>query len=304
MDVMDTTNGQVRGGDSIDAHPELKVGCLGLTAELLRPLVLRPTCGPAMGQFPWTKVLLFEALHITVFYPTRNRVYRVVVLAAKIYTASQIYLTQEVTNPVTGAYFVGITIALHFTFTTYVLCTEGTFPDRWRRVRDETRVEDDVGGSDNPPSNFPWTKKLWWMLDIAYSPRMVGWVQEPRDHLPPHPPPSRLTFLWKTSLRFVANTFLIPDLLTLVLGGTPAFDSRLHDPTDGPETYLAAVPFLLRVPYVLAYGVKAATFNSAPHNLAALVCVGLGRSSPTLWPNIWGRWRDAYTVRRLWGYVL
>ena len=39
------------------------------------------------------------------------------------------------------------------------------------------------------------------------------------------------------------------------------------------------------------------------HNVAALVCVGLGYSSPALWPDIWGRWRDGYTVRKLWGYM-
>ena len=256
-----------------------------------------------MGRYPWGKVLLFEAFHITVLYPTHHRVYRIVVLAAKVYTAAQIYLTPEITDPVTGTYFVGITIALHFTFTAYLLCAEGTFPDHWRRIRDEGGDGANTGDSDNLPSNFPLTKKLWWMLDLAFSRRMVGWVQEPRECLPQHPPPSRRTFLWKTFLKLVANAFIIPDLLTLVLGQTPAFDSRLHDPTDGPETYLSAVPFLRRVPYVLAYGVKAATFNCAPHNLAALVCVGLGRSSPTLWPDMWGRWRDAYTVRRLWGYV-
>ena len=257
-----------------------------------------------MGEYPWKKVLLFEALHIAVFYPTRGRVYRVVVLAAKIYTAAQIYLTAEVTEPVTVTYLVGTSIATYFTFTAYLLCAEGAFPDHWRRVRDKVRVGDDQGGLDNPPSNFPLRKKLWWMLDIAHSPRMVGWVQEPQDHLPPHPPPSRRTFLWKTLLKFAINAFLVSDLVTLVLGQTPAFDSRLHDPADGPETYLAAVPFLRRVPYILAYGVRAATFISIANNLAALVCVGLGRSSPTLWPDMWGRWRDAYTVRRLWGYVL
>lgn len=43
------------------------------------------------------------------------------------------------------------------------------------------------------------------MLDLACSPPVVGWIQEPRDCSPPRPPPSRLKF-----------------------------DSRMHDPTDGP----------------------------------------------------------------------
>lgn len=257
-----------------------------------------------MGQYPWAYVLLFQILHVIVLYPTPRRLYRVAVLAAMIYAAAQIYQTAGVTDPINITYTVGIAIAFHFTFTAYLLCAEGTFPDHWRRVRDEVDAGGDRGGLENLPSNFPLTKKLWWMLDITYSPRMVGWVQEPRDQLPPHPPPSRSAFLWKTSLKLVVSAFLVPDLLSLVIGQTPVFDSRLHDPTDGPETYLAAVPFLRRVPYILAYGFNVAAFLSTPFNFTALVSVGLGRSSPTLWPDMWGRWGEAYTVRKLWGYVV
>ena len=124
------------------------------------------------------------------------------------------------------------------------------------------------------------------MLDLAYNTRMLGWIQEPRGYLPPHPQPSRRTFLWKTSPKFIINAFLVPGLLTLILGQTPVFGSRLHDPTDGPETYVAAAPLLRRVPYVFSYGDWAATWMIAGHNLVSLVCVGLGRSSPTLWPDM------------------
>jgi len=130
--------------------------------------------------------------------------------------------------------------------------------------------------------------------------RMVGWVQEPRGCLPPHPPPSRRTFLWNTFLKLVTNVVVL-DFTSSVCALSPAFDYRLHDPSDGPETYLAAVPLLHRVPYVLSYGVSIGATISAVYNLEALVCVGLGNSSPTLWPDIWGRWEDAYTLRRFWG---
>lgn len=257
-----------------------------------------------MGRYPWAEVLLFQVLRIIVFYPTRNRVYRAVVLAAIFYVAARVYLTSEVTDPVTVTYLVGATTASYLAFIAYILCAEGTFPDHWRRVRDEVGTGADPAGFKNLPSNFPLTKKLWWMLDIAHSPRMVGWVQEPRGHLRPHPPPLRRSFLWKTFLKFVVNAFIVPDILTLVLAQTPVLDSRLHDPTDGPETYLAAVPLLRRVPYVLAYAIRVASYIRAPHNFAALLCVGLGSSSPTLWPDMWGRWEDTYTVRNLWGYAI
>ena len=255
-----------------------------------------------MGRYPWTEALLFWILRIIVFYPTRQHAYRAVVLAAMVYVAAQFYQTSEVTDPLIVTYSVGSAIAFQFAFTVYLLFTEGSFPDHRRRVRDEVHAKSGTGGPDSLPSSFPFTKKLWWMVDIAHSIRMVGWVQEPRNSLPPHPPPSRQTFLWKTFLKLVINVVIV-DFTSSVSALSPTFDSRLHDPTDGPETYLAAVPLLRRVPYVLAHGIMTGAGLGVLHNIIALVCVGLGLSSPTLWPDIWGRWGDAYTLRKLWGCV-
>jgi len=262
----------------------------------------KPARVTEMGQYPWAEVFLFEILHNSILYPTRHHAYRVVLLAAAVYLAVRIFLTPEVTYPLATTHSVGCAIASKFMFMVYLLFTEGSFPDHWRRVRDEVNVKADAGGLEKLPSNFPLTKKLWWMVDITYSVRMIGWVQEPRDCMPPHPPPSRRTFLWKTFLKFIMNT-TTADIMISALALTPAFDHRLHDPTDGPETYLAAVPFFRRIPYTLAWGIGTGASIGAMHNALALVCVGLGHSNPTLWPDICGRWGDAYTVRKIWGYV-
>ena len=261
-----------------------------------------PAGATAMGWYLW---ILLEVLHIIILYPTCQHAYRVAVLAAMIYVTVQIYQMPDVARVgtvVVFTYTMGCTNVLQLVFTAYLLFAEGPFPDHWRRVRDEVHAKADAGGLDKLPSNFPLTKKLWWMLDLAYSPRMVGWVQGPQNAIPPYPPPSRRTFLWKTFLKFVINA-AITDFTTSVTALNPAFDCRLHDPTDGPETYLAAVPLLRRVPYILAFGIGAGASMGAVHNALALVCVGLGHSNPTLWPDLWGRWGEAYTVRKLWGYV-
>ena len=215
-----------------------------------------------------------------------------------IYFAEKVYMTPEVTDPPKVTYSAGCAIATTFIFRAYLLFSGGSFPDHWRRVRDEV----DAGGLDKLPSNFPFTKGLWWMVDIAHSSRMIGWVQEPRNYMPPHPPPSRRTFLWKTFFKFIVNV-IAHDLMASTLAPSPAFDHRVRDPGDGPETYLTAIPLLRRVPYILAWFVGTAASIGVAHNALALVCVGLGNSSPTLWPDIWGRWRDGYTVRKFWGYV-
>ena len=254
-----------------------------------------------MGRYPLAEILLFEFLHAIVYYPTPNHGYRFVIVTTMIYLAAQIYQTLDVADTaIQSAYLVGQRMSLHLGFIAYYLCSEGSFPNHWRRVRDEVGAKAD--DSDNQPSNFPFTKKLWWMFDLAHSVRMVGWVQEPKDCLPSPPPPSRRTFLWKAFLGFIAD-FIFLDILTLMQAGNPAFDPRVHDPADGPETYLAAIPLLRRVPYVLGFGFWLETTFRLMHNVVALVCVGLGGSSPTLWPNIWGRWGDAFTIRKLWGYV-
>ena len=256
-----------------------------------------------MGRYPWAEFLLFEFLRVIVSYPTRQHAYRTVILTAMVCVAAKIYLTQEVTDPLVVTYSVGTLVALHSAHTVYLLFAEGPFPDHWRRVRDEVHAKVDAGGLDVLPSNFPLAKKLWWMIDIAYSFRMVGWVQEPQNCSPPHPPPSRLTFLKKTFPKLIINAIIF-HFASSVLALTPAFDSRLHDPTDGPETYLAAVPLLRRVPYVLVRGLWVAGGMEVCHCSLALACVGLGFSSPTLWPDFWGRLGDAYTVRKFWGYAL
>ena len=253
-----------------------------------------------MGRYPWAEFLLFEVLRVIVLYPTRRHAYRAVILVSMVCVALPIYLTKEVTDKTGAVIVVGGVIGFYFMFTAYLLFSEGSFPDHWRRVRDEVHEKADTDRPENLPSNFPLTKKFWWMVDLAYSFRMIGWIQEPKGCIPPHPPPSRRTFLWKTSLKLIKNA-VIADLLLSVFPGDPAFDSRVHDPADGPETYLAAVPLLRRVPYILAWGFSVGASMSCLDHAVALAFVGLCGSSPTLWPDVWGRWRDAYTVRKLWG---
>ena len=257
-------------------------------------------CATVMERHPWVEVLLFHVLHITSLYPTRQPAYRVATLPAAIYLARRIYQTPEAADPLQLGHTVGCAIAYNFMFRVYLLFSEGSFPDHWRRVRDEVNAG---GGVDQLPSNFSLTKKVWWAIDIAHSSRMIGWVQEPRGCMPPHPPPSRRTFLRKTFFKFIKNIItsgLTTSALTLI---HTAFDNRVHDPTHGPEAYLTAAPLLHRIPYILIWSIRAEASLCAIHNVIALVLVGLGNSSPTLWPDMWGSWGDAYTVRRLWEYV-
>ena len=110
------------------------------------------------------------------------------------YLAGQTYLTQEVTDAMSLQYFVGFMIATHFGFMTYISFAEGSFPDHWRRVRDELHAKT---GSDNLSSDFLMMRKLHWIVDISWDTRMVGWVRKPRTSISrhAHPPSPRREFL-------------------------------------------------------------------------------------------------------------
>ena len=200
------------------------------------------------------------------------------------------------------AYTVGCAISFHFIFVAYLLFAEAPLPNHWRRVRDGIHVRANTDGMDNLAPNSTFTEKLWWMVNMVYCVRVVGWPKEPRNGIPQRPPPSRRTFPWETFVKLVMNIAIF-DFASSVFALSPAFDSRVHESTDSPETYLAAVPFLHRVPYVLSYGIMMGAGMSIGQNIMALLCVGLGHSNPTLWPDVWGRWGDAYTVRKLWRYA-
>lgn len=256
-------------------------------------------CTPPMGRYPWAEFILFQILRILVFYPTRLYAYRAIVFTAMVVLASKIYRTTETTDPVTLSYLVGVATAFHLTFTTYVLCTGGSFPDRWRRVRDGDLPETD----DNSPLDFPLKKKLWWMFDIAHSARMIGWVQEPQGCLPRRPSPSRRTFLRETFLKLVFNMVIV-DLSGSICSRSPRYDYRFpRNSTHGLRPAFAVPPLLRHAPHVIAFAVVAAASVAMFYNITSLVAVGVFRSSPTLWPDMWGNMGDGYTLRKFWGYV-
>ena len=88
-----------------------------------------PARTSAMGGYPWQRFVLFELLHSIVLYPTRQPLYQLVVLAAMLAVAVQLYRTVEVTEPLRVGYGVGFHVGLHFGFIAYVLYIKGSFPD-------------------------------------------------------------------------------------------------------------------------------------------------------------------------------
>lgn len=58
---------------------------------------------------------------------------------------------------------------------------------------------------------------------------------------------------------------------------------------------------ILTVSNVVAYSSMLYYTLNVSYDALALFGVALRLSEPTYWPLPFGRWRDAYTVRRFWG---
>ena len=74
-----------------------------------------------------------------------------------------------------------------------------------------------------------------------------------------------------TSLKLTMNVATTDSMFSMT-ARNPAFDSNLHDPADGPETYLAAVSLLHRTPYVRACAFSTGAMISMTHTVQASVC--------------------------------
>lgn len=147
-----------------------------------------------------------------------------------------------------------------------------------------------------PTNDLPFSQRWKWALRLLTSPRAIGWEHEPRHVFPPHPPAdqSRWNFVKKQTLSALTY-FIILDVVHTWIVLSPAFQR------DGISLESDSYPL-----YFLNTALHAAhiwSYMSFGYTAASVVAVILQITEPSEWPAIYGRWSDAYTVRRFWGYV-
>jgi len=147
-------------------------------------------------------------------------------------------------------------------------------------------------GQQEPISKFGLWTRLKWAAHLFISFRGIGWVHEPRSVLPPHPNLTRSQFLTSRLLRLVAVA-LINDVATTMIRLDPFLAK------DAPP--FAQQPWSRRFWGVFIFVAASSSYMAAWHFFCSLVSVGSGWSKPDMWPDIFGKWSDAYTVRRFWG---
>ncbi|KAJ3928759.1 MAG: membrane bound O-acyl transferase family-domain-containing protein [Lentinula lateritia] len=148
------------------------------------------------------------------------------------------------------------------------------------------------------PSGLEWPKRVYWVWRAVVSLRGIGWnYQAPGLSMP------RYCTKLKFCVYALQNLFfnlLLADLVQIILQEAPFlrnFNSELHGANDS----IGSLPYLQRVVCVATWFLGGYAGIRFYYFTVALVCVGLGVSDPQNWPEAFGSWKEAYSVRNFWG---
>lgn len=145
-----------------------------------------------------------------------------------------------------------------------------------------------------PISNAGLLQRLKWGLHLLANHRGVGWTHEPKSVLPSHPNLTRGQFLASRLLRLAAIV-LTSDVAHIMVRANPFLAKTAPPFVQQPWPWRFWSIFLIAVTQWCGLSIM--------HTFCSIVFVGSGLSTPDLWPNTFGKWGDAYTIRRFWGYV-
>ncbi|OCH84033.1 hypothetical protein OBBRIDRAFT_786684 [Obba rivulosa] len=137
-------------------------------------------------------------------------------------------------------------------------------------------------------------KRIYSGLCLLHTPRGVGWncqvanIPSPRDE-------PRWTFVF-TQVKHVVRILLLLDLARSFMYFSPVFSL-----TGVEARSIASQGYLMCIVNYIAWGTLTYTSMALPYHLLSAGHVALGLSGSTDWPDMFGSWSDAYTVRRFWG---
>ncbi|TDL26773.1 hypothetical protein BD410DRAFT_469200 [Rickenella mellea] len=145
-----------------------------------------------------------------------------------------------------------------------------------------------------PTTDLSLVQRCKWVFRLLTSPRAIGWTHEPRHAFPPHPPANqrRLGFIAKQLLSAFAY-FVILDTVHTWIILSPVFQRKGVD--------LQSDGYPMRLVNTALHAAHIWSYMSFGYTLASAAAVALRITEPSNWPAIYGRWSDAYTLRRFWG---
>jgi hypothetical protein len=163
-----------------------------------------------------------------------------------------------------------------------------------RDVQKEIRMEGQKLGE---IENEPFKERLKWSASLMMGQRGLGWIDPSAPKVPhiPSAPTEGRGALVRAKLRELAFNVIMFDLLGFLNRANPCF--KQNGAPFGES-------FLWRLLLALGFGAGEYLVLTTLHCVYCILSVGFGLSEPRHWPSLFGSVSEAYTIRRLWGYVL
>ncbi|KAG2340943.1 hypothetical protein BDR05DRAFT_888905 [Suillus weaverae] len=136
-----------------------------------------------------------------------------------------------------------------------------------------------------------WWKRILHVAHVMQSPRGVGWNYQV-NNVPAAPRQPRYLFILTSFLRAAYHAVLF-EVARLYVWYNPACSSA----TVGTRSYGVRCADAIAFIGLTYWGLNAGYFAMAAGSVA------LGLCEPRMWPDLFGSWHDAYTVRRAWGRI-
>ncbi|KAI6119574.1 membrane bound O-acyl transferase family-domain-containing protein [Pisolithus croceorrhizus] len=146
-----------------------------------------------------------------------------------------------------------------------------------------------------PAHQLSFMQRLIWVMKLIYSPRGIGWSFKAENSVVPVDPRHRTRASFIASrLRWLLSYYLFWDAATLYMRCNPALFSGASFTSQGYIMQCLNVA----VAFCQYYAILACI-----HCAAAVLAVVVNLNEPQAWPQLFGHWKDAYTIRKFWGKV-
>ncbi|KZT01615.1 uncharacterized protein LAESUDRAFT_663582 [Laetiporus sulphureus 93-53] len=136
------------------------------------------------------------------------------------------------------------------------------------------------------PSKMPYLRRVYWALCVICSPRGVGWNYQVAN-VPSRSNDAKWTFV-RLKLLSALRWFLLIDFAQSLQRSRPLL------PGGEMDVLIVAMHGCIQRFITIA-------LIDMQYALCAAAFVALGISEPKDWPDLYGQWSDACTVRRFWG---
>ncbi|KAI6044228.1 hypothetical protein EDC04DRAFT_418929 [Pisolithus marmoratus] len=135
-----------------------------------------------------------------------------------------------------------------------------------------------------PAYQLPFIQRFFWLFKMTCSPRGVGWSFMAEHSVVP----------LVSQLRWFFSHYLLFEAVTLYENCNPVFLSKAPVTSQG---------YIMQCLNVAAFPCQLYAGLTCIHCALAVLAVGTNLDKPQAWPQFFGHWKNAYTIRKFWGKV-